>query len=291
MTPFQEVMNKFPFQESEREIKEKVEKILNNQAKYENREVYKQILSFIDLTSLNNTDNDESILKLVERVNRFGEAHPDVPNVAGICVFPCFTATVQSALEEDRVKNVAVAGGFPHAQTFSEIKVAETALSVSEGAEEIDTVMPIGLFKSADYDALIDELVEIKNACHGKILKIILETGALDTQKSIWEAALLCIYSGADFIKTSTGKVAQGATPEAVYTMCRAIKAYNSQFDLKIGIKVAGGISTTQEAVKYYAIVKEILGDEWLTPSLFRIGASRLVDHVWHSINEKEENY
>jgi len=279
MGSFETILAKFPCEETDSQVKEAVDKILHTKLKgNESLEVYKSLFSCIDLTSLNSEDNDDSIQKLVQRVNIFSEEHPGFPNVAGICVYPCFAEIVRDTLEEEEVKNVVVAGSFPTSQTFTEVKIAEVSLAIADGAEEIDIVMQQGLFRAGDYDSLIEEISEIKDACRGKLLKVILETGLLRDASEVAKASLLAIFAGADFIKTSTGKTDKGATPEAVYVMCKLIKRYNELFDTKIGLKVSGGVSTCEQAVVYYTIVKEVLGEEWLTKDLFRIGTSRLVD-------------
>ena len=191
-----------------------------------------------------------------------------------------FVETVKEALSAQEVKIASVAGGFPSSQTFMEIKIAETAMAVMQGADEIDVVMNLGYFLEENYDELSEEIQEIKESCRDAKLKVILETGALQTPESIQKAAVLAVYSGADFIKTSTGKGYPGATFEAAYTMCKAIKTYHSITGNKVGIKISGGVRTAEDAVRYYTIVKEILGDEWLNKDLFRIGASSLVGDI-----------
>jgi deoxyribose-phosphate aldolase len=212
-------------------------------------------------------------------VNDFEGSLPDVENVAAICVYPNFVATVKEALQAD-VKIASVAGGFPASQTFAEVKVAEVGLAVIDGADEIDIVLNCGEFFDKNFDEVCEEITELKDACREAHLKVILETGLLKTAKNIHTASVLAMYSGADFIKTSTGKVYAGATPEAVVVMCETIKQYHQLFGKKIGIKVSGGVRTADEAVQYYTIVKEILGKEWLTSEYFRIGASSLADNL-----------
>lgn len=244
-------------------------------------EVLKKLHGCVDLTSLTSIDTKESIWKMVDGVNDFEGSRPDVPNVAAICVYPLFVGTVKQALMADQVKIAAVAGGFPSSQTFVEVKMAEVAMAIMEGADEIDIVMNLGYLLEENLDELTEEIQEIKERCGEEVkLKVILETGALKTPEQIRKAAILAIYSGADFIKTSTGKGYPGATPEAVYTMCRVIREYAELNDRKVGIKVAGGVRSAEDAVRYYTIVKELLGEEWLTKSLFRIGASSLVDDL-----------
>ena len=249
-------------------------------------EVLKQIHGCIDLTSLTSIDTKESIWKLVDRVNDFEGTRPDVPNVAAICTYPLFVETVKQALTAQEVKIASVAAGFPSSQTFIEVKIAETAMAVMTGADEIDVVMNLGYFMEDNYEELTEEIQEIKESCRESKLKVILETGALVTPENIRKAAILALYSGADFIKTSTGKGYPGATPEAVYTMCKVIKKYHSITGKQIGIKVSGGVRTAEDAVKYYTIVKEVLGNDWLNKELFRIGASSLVEDIEHRLGK-----
>lgn len=271
-------LNDYPFTLTDKEVSEKVNDLLAEKCSDNNRaEVYKKLYSCIDLTTLNSTDSNESIWKFTEKVNRFDGSNPEMDNVAAICVYPNFARTVKEALTAD-VKIACVAGGFPSSQTFSEIKVAETALAVADGADEIDVVINVGKFLDAEYEEMCEELTEIKEACRHAMLKIILETGALQGVRNIHDASILSIYSGADFLKTSTGKGYPGATPEAAYVMCHAILSYHARTGRKIGLKMSGGIATATDAVKYYTIVKEILGEEWCNSSFFRLGASRLAD-------------
>jgi deoxyribose-phosphate aldolase len=249
-------------------------------------EVLKTIHGCIDLTSLTSLDTKESIWKMVDTVNDFEGTRPDVPNVAAICVYPLFVETVKQALTAQEIKIASVAGGFPSSQTFTEVKIAETAMAVMQGADEIDVVMNLGYFLEENYDELSEEIQEIKESCRDAKLKVILETGALQTPESIQKAAVLAVYSGADFIKTSTGKGYPGATPEAVYTMCQVLKKYHSITGKRVGIKVAGGVRTAEEAVRYYTIVKEVLGNDWLNKDLFRIGASSLVEDIEHRLGK-----
>lgn len=239
-------------------------------------EVKKQLFGCLDLTSLKSTDNDESILRLVERVNALEDQYPDLPAPAAICVYPAFAGLVSQSLEVEETAVACVAGGFPSSQTFIEVKVAETAMALHEGATEIDIVLPVGKFLSGDYESLCDEIGELKELCGDKPLKVIIETGLLGTADNIKRAAILAMYSGADFIKTSTGKDGSTATPEAAYVMCRAIKEYYQKTQRAVGFKAAGGINTVHDALTYYTLVKETLGEEWLTPQRFRIGTSRL---------------
>jgi deoxyribose-phosphate aldolase len=242
------------------------------------------LYSCIDLTSLNTEDSKEKIWKFVEGVNDFDGLESDINNVAAICVYPNFVQTVKETLTATDVKIASVAGGFPASQTFVEVKIAEVALAVADGADEIDIVLNVGEFLDGNYEEISNEIEEIKDACRGAHLKVILETGLLKTAANIKKASILSIYSGADFIKTSTGKVYPGANPEAVYVMCQAIKEYHQLHNKKIGVKVSGGVRTADEAVKYYTIVKDVLGKEWLTPEYFRIGASSLANNILNAL-------
>lgn len=278
---YEEAFEKFPVAGTIEQVKEKVKNLLEKHEK-ENftPEVLKQIHGFIDLTSLTSIDTKESIWKLVEKVNDFEGTRPDIPNVAAICTYPLFVETVKQALTAQEVKIAAVAGGFPSSQTFTEVKIAETAMAVMQGADEIDIVMNLGYFMEENYEEIAEEIQEIKDSCRESKLKVILETGALTTPEYIQKAAILALYSGADFIKTSTGKGYPGATPEAVYTMCQVIKKYHSITGKRIGIKVSGGVRTAEDAVSYYTIIKEVLGNDWLNKELFRIGASSLLNDL-----------
>ena len=281
MDKYQEVFNKYATPLPDAKIAEQVNALLEK--KYQANftpEVLKTIHGCIDLTSLTSLDSKESIWNLVDSVNDFEGTRPDVPNVAAICTFPLFVDTVKQALTAQDVSIASVAGGFPASQTFTEIKIAEKALAVADGADEIDVVMNLGYLLEENYEELTEELSEIKEACRNAKLKVIIETGALATATNIQRATLVAMYCGADFVKTSTGKGYPGATPEAVYTICETIGAYHLLTGNKVGIKISGGVRTAEEAVKYYTIVKEKLGDEWLTKDYFRIGASSLVKDI-----------
>ena len=284
---YEQAFHNFPSAGTAEEVSKAVKNLLNKHEK-ENftAEVLKQIHGFIDLTSLTSIDTKESIWKLVDRVNDFEGIRPDVPNVAAICTYPLFIETVKQALTAQEVKIASVAGGFPSSQTFMEIKIAETGMAVMQGADEIDMVMNIGYFLEENYEELAEEIQEVKESCRTAKLKVILETGALKSPENIQKAAILALYSDADFIKTSTGKGYPGATPEAVYVMCQTIKKYHSITGRKVGIKVSGGVRTAEEAVRYYTIVREILGNDWLTKELFRIGASSLVEDIEQRLGE-----
>ena len=254
-------------------------------------EVKKQLFNCIDLTTLKTEDSEESVLKFTERVNDLENEYPDLKNVAAICVYPNFAKIVSQSLEVESVNVACVSGGFPSSQTFTEVKVAETALALADGASEIDIVIPVGKFLGGDYEGMCDEIEEIKSVCGDRHLKVILETGALKTAENIWKASILAMYSGADFIKTSTGKQEPAATPEAAYVMCQAIKAYHERTGRKVGFKPAGGINSVNDALTYYTIVKEVLGKEWLNNTLFRIGTSRLANLLLSDIVGEEVKF
>jgi len=279
MNKYEEALGNFKPDLQDEEVHKKTAIILDKYGENNTPAVLKFLYSCIDLTSLNTEDNRESIWRFTETVNDFEGARPDVPNVAAICVYPNFVSTVKEALTAD-VRIASVAGGFPSSQTFIEIKIAEVSLAVGDGADEIDIVLNAGAFFEESWEELCREIEEIKAACRNSLLKVILETGLLKTASNIQKATILSMYSGADFIKTSTGKVYPGATHESVYVICQTIKEYSRIHRKKIGIKVSGGVRTVEDAVKYYTIVKEILGDEWLTPQLFRIGASGLAKNL-----------
>jgi len=250
-----------------------------DKTKNKNVAVYKQCFNCIDLTSLSTTDNAATIEPMVEKVNSFSDKYPDMPSVAAICVYPALAKVVKDKLQMP-LGIAAVSAGFPSSQTFIEVKVAETAMAVSDGASEIDVVISVGTFLGGDFETVYEELAEIKSACHGAHLKVILETGALVSAENIKKVSVLAMVAGADFIKTSTGKMSPAATVEAAYVMCGAIKEFYQKTGEKIGFKPAGGIVTTEDAVNYYTIVKEVLGDEWLNNKLFRIGATRLANNL-----------
>ena len=274
------------------EVMMKVDRLIEKHLDENNTfDVKKEIFHCIDLTTLKCTDTEESVMKFTEKVNEFEDKYPDLGNVSAICIYPNMAEIVNDTLEADHVKIACVSGGFPSSQTFMEVKVAETAMALHAGAEEIDIVMPIGKFLSGDYEGMCDEIGELKDICGEKPLKVILETGALKTASNIKKAAILAMYSGADFIKTSTGKEAISATPEAALVMCEAIRDYYKETGRKVGFKAAGGIDTVKKALAYYTIVKEVLGEEWLNNGLFRIGTSRLSNLLLSDIVGEEVKF
>lgn len=262
-----------------------VQKILDEHfAENNNKEVYKFLFNTIDLTTLKATDSPTSVSRFTQNVNDFEEKFPSLPNVAAICVYPNFAPVVRTVLEVSGVKIACVSGAFPSSQSFEEIKIAETSLAVANGADEIDIVLNLGYFLDHDYESLVDEITEQKEACRDGRLKVILESGALKTAKNIKIASILSLYSGADFLKTSTGKEYPGASLEAAYVMAQCIKEYYEKTGNRVGFKAAGGVATTEDAVKYYTVIKEVLGEEWLTNEYFRLGASRLANNLLSDI-------
>lgn len=256
-----------------------------------NQNVYKFLFNTIDLTTLKATDSPQSVAAFVERVNAFDEEYPELKNVAAICVYPNFAQIVRTVLDVSDVDIACVSGGFPSSQTFTEVKIAETALAVEGGADEIDIVLNVGNFLDGDYEEVCDEISEQKEACREARLKVILETGALKTAANIKAASVLSLYSGADFLKTSTGKEYPGASLEAAYVMAQAIKEYYQATGRMVGFKASGGVSTTADAVRYYTVIKEVLGEQWLTNEYFRIGASRLANNLLSDILGKETKF
>ena len=282
----------YPTVLTDEQVKKRTAQIIEKYVAENNtKEVKKLLFNCLDLTTLKTEDSEESVLKFTERVNEFENEYPDLKNVAAICVYPCFAKIVSQSLEVEEVNIACVSGGFPSSQTFTEVKVAETALALADGATEIDIVIPVGRFLSGDYESMCDEIEEIKSICGDRHLKVILETGALKSVDNIWKAAILAMYSGADFIKTSTGKQEPAATPEAAYVMCQAIKAYYEKTGRKVGFKPAGGINSVNDALVYYTIVKEVLGTEWLNNTLFRIGTSRLANLLLSEIIGEETKF
>ena len=262
-----------------------------HQAENQNQDVYRFLFNTIDLTTLKSTDSPSSVAAFTERVTAFDEEHPELPGVAAICVYPNFAQVVRTVLEVSSVRLACVAGCFPTSQSFIEVKVAEVALAVEAGADEIDIVLNVGNFLDGDYEEVADEISELKHSCRDARLKVILETGALKTAENIRAASILALYSGADFLKTSTGKEYPGASLEAAYVMCQCIKEYYEKTGNRVGFKCSGGVSTTEDAVKYYTIVKEVLGEEWLTNDYFRIGASRLANNLLGDILGQEVKF
>lgn len=274
------------------EVKRTVAKLIEEKVpENDTLEVKKFLMGSVELTTLKTTDSEESVLKFTERVNAFEATYPDLPHVATICVFPCFASIVSQSLEVEGVEVACVSGSFPSSQALLEVKVAETALAIKDGATEIDIVMSVGKYLSGDYETLTDEINELKSVCGEKKMKVILETGLLPSYSDIKRASILSMYAGADYIKTSTGKEKPAATPEAAYVMCQAIKEYFNKTGIQVGFKPAGGLNTVQDALIYYTIVKEVLGEQWLTNQWFRLGTSRLANLLLSEVTGQETKF
>ena len=277
---YEDALRKYNTNLDDAAVREAVRKIIAEKVpENDTMDVKKFLFGSIELTTLKTTDSDTSVLAFTERVNDFDNEYPDLPHVATICIYPCFAKTVSESLEVDGVEIACVSGSFPSSQARIEVKVAETALAVADGATEIDIVLPVGKFLSGDYEGVCDDIAEMKAACGESVpMKVILETGALKTASNIKKASILSMYAGADYIKTSTGKMEPAATPEAAYVMCQAIKEYYDETGIQIGFKPAGGINSVMDALIYYTIVKEVLGEKWLTNKWLRLGTSRLAN-------------
>ena len=289
---YDEALEKYDTSLNDREVREAVQKIIAEKV-HENdtADVKKFLFGSIELTTLKTTDSDVSVMAFTEKVNQFDQQYPDIPHVATICVYPCFAEVVKDTLEVEGVNIACVSGSFPSSQALLEVKTIETALAIKDGADEIDMVMPVGKFLQGDYEGVSDEIQEMKAVCGDHALKVILETGDLVTASNIKKASILAMYAGADYIKTSTGKEKISATPEAAYVMCQAIKEYYDETGIQIGFKPAGGINTVMDAITYYTIVKEVLGDKWLTNKWLRLGTSRLANLLLSEIEGSEVKF
>ena len=292
LSKYEQALSKYRTNISDDEVRNAVRQIIAEKV-HENdtTEVEKFLMGSVELTTLKTTDSEDSVLAFTEKVNKFDETYPDLPHVATICVYPCFAKTVSESLEVDGVEIACVSGSFPSSQALIEVKVAETALAIKDGATEIDIVMPVGKFLSGDYEGVADEIEELKEVCGEHKMKVILETGCLKTAENIKKASLLAMYAGADYIKTSTGKLEPAATPEAAYVMCLAIKEYYDETGIQIGFKPAGGLNSVMDALIYYTIVKEVLGEKWLTNEWLRLGTSRLANLLLSEVVGEETKF
>lgn len=287
-----ETLEQYNLNVDDAEVKAAVRKIITEKVlENDTPEVKKFLMGSIELTTLKTTDSDLSVMAFTEKVNKFDDAYPDLPHVATICVYPCFASTVSETLDVDGVEVACVSGSFPSSQALIEVKVAETALAIKDGATEIDIVMPVGKFMDGALDEVADDIAELKSVCGEVPMKVILETGALKTASNIKKASLLAMYAGADYIKTSTGKMEPAATPEAAYVMCQAIKEYYEKTGIQIGFKPAGGLNTPMDAVVYYTIVKEVLGEKWLTNKWLRLGTSRLANLLLSEVTGEDVKF
>ena len=293
LSKYEQALSKYNVELDDAAVKAAVRDIIANKvSENDTLEVKKFLFGSIELTTLKTEDSDTSVMAFTERVNAFDNEYPDMPHVATICVYPCFAEIVKDTLEVEGVEIACVSGSFPSSQARIEVKVAETSLAVKDGATEIDIVMPVGKFLSGDYEGMCEDISELKNACGKDVaMKVILETGDIKTASNIKKASILSMYAGADYIKTSTGKEKISATPEAAYVMCQAIKEYYDETGIQIGFKPAGGINTVMDAITYYTIVKEVLGEKWLTDKWFRRGTSRLANLLLSEIQGEEVKF
>ena len=289
---YEQALEKYNLNVSDEEVAQAVRKIVEEKVPENNTpEIKRFLFGSIELTTLKTTDSEESVMAFTERVNKFDEQYPTLPHVATICVYPRFAKIVSETLEVDGVEIACVSGSFPSSQALIEVKTVETALALKDGATEIDMVLSVGAFLSGDYETVCDEIQQMKETCGEQKLKVILETGCLKTAENIKTASLLAMYSGADYIKTSTGKLEPAATPEAAYVMCQAIKEYYEKTGVQIGFKPAGGLNSVMDALIYYTIVKEVLGEKWLTNQWFRMGTSRLANLLLSEVIGKETKF
>jgi deoxyribose-phosphate aldolase len=289
MRNFNELFNGYSFHLNETQVKENVKNLIDTL--YENTDRpgnIKDLFSHIEITSLSTTDNEEKIVKLVEKINALDEEFPEMGKPAAICVYPAWVELVKNTLTEDI--NITTVVGFPSAQTFIETKVAETGLSLLAGANEIDMVLSVGKFLQGNYEEVFEEIQEIKASCRGAKLKVILEAGLYPTPQDLYKASILAMEAGADYIKTSTGKDAVASLYNA-YVMCQAIHDFHAKTGVKAGFKAAGGIVTTQDALLYLTVVKDVLGEDWVNTTDFRIGASRLANNILSAVRQEEVSY
>ena len=289
---YDQALEQYNLNITDEEVKAAVTKIIAEKvSENDNLEVKKFLLGSVELTTLSTADTEEKVLAMVEKVNKFDSEYPDLPHVAAVCAYPCFTKLIADSLEVDSVDITNVTGNFPSSQALLEVKTIETALAIKDGATQIDIVMPVGKFLSGDYEGVCDTISELKQTCGDVPMKVILETGDLRNARDIKTAAILAMYAGADYLKTSTGKEKISATPESVYVLCQAIKEYHKKTGIQIGLKPAGGINTVMDAVIYYTIVKEVLGEKWLTNYWFRMGTSRLTNLLLSEIIGSETKF
>ena len=272
-------------------IENTIKSIHDNISHWMTPDTLKACLGMTDLTSLKPTDTYSSITRLVNKVNDFQKRFPDYPLPASICVYPNFARTVKETLTVPGVHTTVVAGCFPASQSFLEVKVLESRMAVADGADEVDIVLALNSFLDHNLSRCEEEIRAVRQAVGNATLKVILETGALADEAAIREASFLAMESGADFIKTSTGKMEPSATPFAAIVMCNCIKEYYGKTGRKIGFKPAGGISTAKDAAVYYAIAETVLGQEWLTPALLRFGASRVANSIMSEVEKSSVTY
>ena len=288
----QQAFGKYNLELDDEQVKREVATLIANHLEENNTvEVKKFLLNSVELTTLKTDDSEDSVMRFVEKVNKFDDVYPELGHVATVCVYPCFAQICHDTLENEDVEIACVSACFPSSQSFIEVKIAETAMAIHDGATEIDIVQSVGKFLAGDYETVADEIAEIKDVCGNRKLKVILETGCLKTASNIKKASLLAMYAGADYIKTSTGKLEPAATPEAAYVMCQAIKEYYDETGIQIGFKPAGGMKTVKDALTYYTIVKEVLGEKWLNNQMLRLGTSSLANKLLSDITGEEVKF
>jgi deoxyribose-phosphate aldolase len=280
MNTLKEILKAHNYQLSDEKIAFELDGAISLGAKSNNnKESLLLIHSFIDHTSLKTTDNEASILKFLDRLktnlNKF-----EINNVAAVCVFPKYIELCREDLKDYPIKIACVAGGFPYVQTFKEVRELECKMAVKSSCDEIDILIPVGEAVLDDFTSLRNDLKRMRKICKGKTLKVILETGELKSMETIFAVSMIAMEEGADFIKTSTGKTNIGATPEAVYVMAHAVKLFHEKTGKRVGIKVAGGVSSTTTAIQYLSIIKYLLGEEYLHADYFRIGTSSLTENI-----------
>ena len=284
-------LNEYVTAPSVEEVAREVAALREAAAENHNADVYRFCYSAIDLTTLSCNDSTASVSAFAERCMEFYTAYPHIPNVASICIYPSFVETVGLVVDGSPMRITAVAGGFPSSQTFLEVKMLEAAMAIENGADEIDIVLNAGKMLTGAYDEAANEVEVLRAESACTVLKVILETGALKTPELIRKASLLSMFAGADFIKTSTGKIDVAATPEAAVVMCHAIRDYHERTGRRVGFKAAGGVRSAEDAALYYTIVERILGREWLTVDLFRIGASSAANNLLSAIEGREVKF
>ncbi len=284
-------LNEYVAAPSVEEVAREVAALREAAAENHNADVYRFCYSAIDLTTLSCNDSTASVSAFAERCMEFYTAYPHIPNVASICIYPSFVETVGLVVDGSPMRITAVAGGFPSSQTFLEVKMLEAAMAIENGADEIDIVLNAGKMLTGAYDEAANEIEVLRAESAGTVLKVILETGALKTPELIRKASLLSMFAGADFVKTSTGKIDVAATPEAAVVMCHAIRDYHERTGRRVGFKAAGGVRSAEDAALYYTIVERILGREWLTADLFRIGASSAANNLLSAIEGREVKF
>lgn len=291
-------LDRYGYAPNREEIGRALDIIAANLDNVASEQVYKECFSMMDLTTLKSDDTPASVTKLVDKVNKFQEVYPEWPLPASVCVYSNFASVVKEARKAE-FNITVVSACFPTSQSFLEVKLKEVEMAVEQGADEVDIVLALNTFLNGDYDAASKEIREVRRVIDEvagrqgrKVhLKVILETGLLRTPENIANASFLAMEAGADFIKTSTGKVDVNATPVAAYVMCECISKYHAATGRKIGFKPAGGISTAADALCYYSIVASVLGKEWLDKDLFRFGVSRVANSILSSVEQKTVGY